>query len=105
MKHVIAFCKDLLFLCVFLFTGVFLPANTLSAENLKTQNSMASSVRSASPQKKEGIEHSFEDLLVQGKYHFSDTAVTTVEEDKVLDSLLGVRNDFQDRIDQSEGRW
>ncbi|MGZ5278446.1 MAG: hypothetical protein ACXWC9_00790, partial [Pseudobdellovibrionaceae bacterium] len=31
--------------------------------------------------------HNFEDLLVQGKYHFSDEAVTTVEEDKVLDSL------------------
>ena len=42
--------------------------------------------------------HSFEDLLVQGKYHFSDEAVSTVEEDKVLDSLLGVRSDFKDRM-------
>lgn len=48
--------------------------------------------------------HSFEDLLVQGKYHFSDEAVTTVEEDKVLDSLLGVRSDFKDRIEQSSLR-
>lgn len=55
--------------------------------------------------KQEGTEHSFEDLLVQGQYHFSDAAVTTVEEDKVLDSLLGVRTDFQDRIEQSSGRW
>ena len=45
--------------------------------------------------------HNFEDLLVQGKYHFSDEAVTTVEEDKVLDSLLGVRSDFKDRIEKS----
>lgn len=43
----------------------------------------------------------FEDLLVQGKYHFSDEAVTTVEQDKILDSLLQVRKDFQDRIRQS----
>ena len=43
-------------------------------------------------------EHNFEDMLVQGKFHFSDEAVTTVEEDKVLDSLIGVRKDFKDRV-------
>ena len=46
----------------------------------------------------------FEDLLVQGKYHFSDEAVTTVESDKVLDSLLGIRTDFKDRMAKSAGR-
>ena len=45
--------------------------------------------------------HNFEDLLVQGKYHFTDEAVSTVEEDKVLDSLLGLRSDFKDRMAQS----
>ncbi|MFN7730040.1 MAG: hypothetical protein ACK5P7_12850 [Bdellovibrio sp.] len=49
-------------------------------------------------------EHSFEDLLVQGKYHFSDESVTTVEEDKVLDALIGVRNDFKDRLENSAER-
>lgn len=53
---------------------------------------------------KKTTEVSFEDVLVQGKYHFSDEAVTTVEEDKVLDSLLGVRKDFQDRIKKSVSR-
>ena len=47
---------------------------------------------------------SFEDLLVQGKYHFSDEAVATVEEDKVLDALLGIRKDFKDRIKRSASR-
>lgn len=55
--------------------------------------------------KSEKTEHNFEDLLVQGKYHFSDEAVTTVEEDKVLDSLLGIRTDFKDKIEQSAGRY
>ena len=50
-------------------------------------------------------EHSFEDTLVQGKYHFSDEAVTTVEEDKVLDALIGVRTDFKDRLEQSAERY
>ena len=45
--------------------------------------------------------HNFEDLLIQGKYHFSDEAVTTVEADKVFDSLIGVRSDFKDRLEQS----
>lgn len=49
--------------------------------------------------------HNFEDLLVQGKYHFSDEAVTTVEDDKVLDSLVGVRTEFKDRIKQSSGLY
>ncbi len=48
---------------------------------------------------------SFEDLLIQGKYHFSDESVVTVEEDKVLDALLGVRKDFKDRIKKSASRY
>ncbi len=47
----------------------------------------------------------FEDLLVQGQYHFSDESVVTVEQDKILDALLGVRTDFKDRIEQSATRF
>lgn len=54
---------------------------------------------------KKSTEVSFEDVLVQGKYHFSDEAVTTVEEDKVLDALLGVRTNFKDRIQQSSEQF
>ena len=57
------------------------------------------------PKPSETTQHSFEDLLVQGKYHFSDEAVTTVEEDKVLDSLIGVRADFKDRLEKSAERY
>ncbi len=46
----------------------------------------------------------FEELLVQGKYHFADEAVVTVEEDKVLDTLLGQRMDFKDRLKKSASR-
>ncbi len=56
----------------------------------------------AAPAKKAGqTDMNFEDLLVSGQYHFSDEAVTTVEEDKVLNSLIGVRGDFKDRMKQS----
>ena len=50
---------------------------------------------------KKAQDMNFEDLLVSGQYHFSDEAVTTVEEDKVLNSLIGVRTDFKDRMKQS----
>lgn len=53
-------------------------------------------------QKKQEV--SFEDLLVEGKYHFADEAVVTVEDDKILDSLLGIRKDFKDKIEQSASR-
>ena len=61
----------------------------------------APSAASSAPAKKESQEMNFEDLLVSGQYHFSDEAVTTVEEDKVLNSLIGVRTDFKDRMKQS----
>ena len=53
------------------------------------------------PKYNKQTEVQFDDLLIQGKYHFSDEAVTTVEEDKVLDALLGVRKDFKDRMRRS----
>lgn len=66
---------------------------------------LLSGVASAAPEKavanKKNQDVNFEDLLVSGQYHFSDEAVTTVEEDKVLNSLIGVRTDFKDRMKQS----
>ncbi len=66
---------------------------------------LISGVASAAPDKtvanKKNQDLNFEDLLVSGQYHFSDEAVTTVEEDKVLNSLIGVRTDFKDRMKQS----
>jgi hypothetical protein len=61
------------------------------------------SAAAAKPTKKT-TDVSFDDVLVQGKYHFSDEAVTTVENDKVLDALLGVRTDFKDRLKKSAAR-
>ena len=54
---------------------------------------------------KKSTDMSFDELLVQGKYHFTGEAVTTVEQDKVLDGLLQVRKDFKDRIQQSAARY
>ena len=48
---------------------------------------------------------SFDEILVQGRFNSNDVAITTVEEDKVLDALLGVRKHFNDRIEESVEQW
>lgn len=82
-------------LCSFLTQSVLF-AKELSREiksNEPAVNSEPSSLKT---------QHTFDDFLVQGKFHFSDQSVVTVEEDKVLDGLVGVRKDFKDRIQDLE---
>ena len=75
--------------------------NTLAAAENQIKMTLQPNQTETVKAKKSTTEMSFEDLLVNGQYHFSDEAVTTVEEDKVLNSLIGVRTDFKDRIKQS----
>lgn len=84
----------MLALTIAFFAGVLMPSRA-HAEDAGEPAKVA---------KKKSTEMSFEDVLVQGKYHFSDEAVTTVEDDKILDALLGVRTDFKDRIKKSMAR-
>ena len=51
--------------------------------------------------KSAGTDLSFEDLLIQGRYHFSNESVVTVEEEKVFSKLLKIRKDFDDRVEDS----
>ena len=85
-----------------------LAAKPVSTSTSVTKNSADqksnSSTNENSAKSSVGTSHSFEDLLVQGKYQFADESVTTVEEDKVLDSLIGVRSDFKDRLKKSTAR-
>ncbi len=53
-------------------------------------------------QKKLSTNVDFEDRTVKGKYMFSTEAITTVESDKALDDLIGVRKNFSDRIERSK---
>lgn len=55
--------------------------------------------------KQKSTNFNFDELLIQGQYHFSDEVTTTVEQDKVLDALLGVRKDFKDRMKRSASRY
>ena len=68
------------------------------------ESKTAKSEAPANLKTKKSTDVNFDDVLVQGKYHFSDEAVTTVEQDKILDALLGVRTDFKDRLSKSAAR-
>ena len=75
------------------------------AESRTDSSSLAAApTQTAQRSQKKSTELSFDDVLVQGKFHFSDEAVTTVEDDKFLDALLTVRKDFKDRIKKSSSR-
>lgn len=88
----------ILLISILLGVGVSVAANSVNA-------APAESAAPAAPTaKKKSTEVSFDDLLIQGKHHFSDEQVITVEDDKVLDALLGVRKDFKDRIQKSSVR-
>lgn len=93
----------------FLVYLLLLTSSVAFAAPTETQAAPAEAAKTAEvpPAKtgKKSTDLSFDDLLVQGKYHFSDEAVTTVEQDKVLDGLLEVRKDFKDRIKQSTARY
>lgn len=56
----------------------------------------------AKTKKKLSTSVDFNDRTVGGKYMYSTEAITTVEDDKSLDDLIGVRKNFKDRIERSE---
>lgn len=60
----------------------------------------AAPAKGANPAQK-SKEMTFEEILIQGKYQFSDEAVTTVEQDKVLEGLIGLKKDFKERLEES----
>lgn len=51
-----------------------------------------------------GTSFSFEAASVRGKYQMAGQGVATVEDEKVLDDLLGLRKSFKDREQQEASR-
>ena len=46
----------------------------------------------------------FEGSTVHGRYNYADEAIATVENEKMLNRLLGVRTDFKDRMKNATGQ-
>ena len=72
---------------------------------------LASTVVFAAPNKSRKVRfsklntnHNFEDKLIDGKYQYPDEANAKVDDEKLLDDLIGVRKNFRDRMKESAQR-
>lgn len=55
-------------------------------------------VKKMAPRSKLETEMKFNEMSLRGKYKNRDEALAEIEDDKLLDDLLGLRLDFKDRI-------
>jgi hypothetical protein len=75
-------------------------------KNMKAHHSKVSKgkISKTAPKSNLSTDIVFDGSTVHGKYQYSDEAMATVENEKILNSLLGVRRDFRDRIEQETAR-
>jgi len=52
-----------------------------------------------------GTSFAFDAASVRGKYQMAGQGIAAVEDEKVLDDLLGLRKSFKDRDQQEQKRW
>lgn len=64
------------------------------AKKMDTKSSNKTSDRNS----RLSTEMNFNDMMVRGKYQYSGELAATVEKEKSLADLLGVRKDFKDRM-------
>jgi hypothetical protein len=74
-----------------------------SAKSKKARTARASSKRAGvsqaeAKQRRLGTDFNFSDAQVRGKYHSAGEGLVTVEDEKSLVDLLGVRRHFKDRL-------
>ena len=84
--------------------------NTLAqAKSSKAKNKKPQQVTKNVTQKDKdsqlGTAFSFEAASVLGKYQTAGQGIAMVEDEKVLDDLLGLRRSFKDRENQESSRW
>lgn len=94
----------LLFSSILLFS---LFASATKTDLTKKKQKAKTSVTRSVPRSQEGSQLStdvkFDDHLVGGKYQVPLEALSVVENEKILDELIGVRKDFNDRVEKSKG--
>lgn len=69
----------------------------------KTQ--VTKTVTKKAPESQLGTSFSFDAASVRGKYQMAGQGIAAVEDEKVLDDLLGLRRSFKDRESQESARW
>ncbi len=105
MKKSISFC---LVIGLTAFTSVQLLASPDGAKKKlqPTKTAKGTSKWSADnkPKTKLGTDFVFDDSLMSGRYQFATEGVVTVENEKGIVDLLGVRQHFKDRLALEQSR-
>jgi hypothetical protein len=79
-------------------------AQKMSGKKTSVKKRLAKKSAPSPLDKRLSTDVSFDGSLVSGKYQFPDEAVATVEDEKSLDDLLGIRKHFKDRLRKSMSR-
>lgn len=90
---------------VTLFFIALLCTPVAAAKSNKSTNGKATKKVAPSSKKSQlGTSFSFDAASVRGKYQMNGQGIATVEDEKVLDDLLGLRKNFKDREKQELSR-
>ena len=84
---------SLLVFCSLIFSGGLVLAKNKT--KIKRQSGQQSTT---------STDHTFQGSTVHGRYNYADEATATVENEKMLNRLLGVRTDFKDRLLKTSGQ-
>ena len=79
-------------------------AGTVSKSNSKKNAKATKKVTAEAKSSNLGTSFSFDPASVRGKYKIASQGIATVEDEKLIDDLLGVRKSFKDREDQELSR-
>lgn len=94
----------ILILSIFVFSF-----NTAEAKTKKNKaaakSKVTKTVKKKGPEGQLGTAFSFDAASVRGKYQMAGQGIASVEDEKVLDDLLGLRRSFRDREAQESTRW
>ncbi len=79
-------------------------AHSQSKKHKKHETVMTKKGTSTSKDGQLGTNFSFDSASVRGKYQMAGQGIAMVEDEKVLDDLLGLRRSFKDRESQENSR-
>ncbi|MCC6137456.1 MAG: hypothetical protein IT287_02405 [Bdellovibrionaceae bacterium] len=75
------------------------------APKASSKKAVTKNVSKNAPEGQLGTAFSFDAASVRGKYQMAGQGIAAVEDEKVLDDLLGLRRSFRDREAQESTRW
>lgn len=82
------------------------PAHAKGKKSQKAPKAkVTKNVKKNAPEGQLGTAFSFDAASVRGKYQMAGQGIAAVEDEKVLDDLLGLRRSFKDREAQESTRW